>query len=286
MKYLIFGRDGWLAGKFKEALGDEAELSLVDITDLRALEIELTEKKPAFIINAAGCTGRPNIDWCESHLDETLASNFYGPKNIVTAIMTALPPDEWPWLVHLGSGCIFQGDADGKGWKETDIPTPESFYSKTKWMADQHLMAMYANRSLVLRLRMPIDGTTNGRNLIMKLINYKKIINDPNSITVVPDFIDAAIKLMDKHAFGIYHIVNPGITSPAAIMKEYQNIVDPDFEFEEITDSQLNTVAPRSNCVLNSEKLEGMGIKLRPIDQRLKEILTEFKVNAEKEVGV
>lgn len=53
MKYLIFGKDGWLANKLKNYLKD-AIVSDVDILDLPAVYRELDEKKPEVVINAAG----------------------------------------------------------------------------------------------------------------------------------------------------------------------------------------------------------------------------------------
>lgn len=34
--------------------------------------------KPTHVINCAGKTGRPNVDWCESHKLETMESNGLG----------------------------------------------------------------------------------------------------------------------------------------------------------------------------------------------------------------
>jgi dTDP-4-dehydrorhamnose reductase len=39
----------------------------------------LDEVKPDVVINAAGKTGKPNVDWCEDHKEETLRSNDTGP---------------------------------------------------------------------------------------------------------------------------------------------------------------------------------------------------------------
>ncbi|KAL9167426.1 hypothetical protein ABFS82_05G097200 [Erythranthe guttata] len=34
--------------------------------------------KPTHVFNAAGVTGRPNVDWCESHRVETIRTNVVG----------------------------------------------------------------------------------------------------------------------------------------------------------------------------------------------------------------
>ena len=42
---------------------------------------EIDAVKPTHIVNCAGLTGRPNVDWCEFHRDEvrvTTLSKGYG----------------------------------------------------------------------------------------------------------------------------------------------------------------------------------------------------------------
>ncbi|CAN0165541.1 unnamed protein product, partial [Ectocarpus sp. 13 AM-2016] len=43
---------------------------------------ELETIKPTHVLNAAGVTGRPNVDWCESHRPETVRANVIGTLNL------------------------------------------------------------------------------------------------------------------------------------------------------------------------------------------------------------
>jgi hypothetical protein len=43
------------------------ESNLVVVTDNNDIDREVTKHKPTHVINAAGVTGRPNVDWCEDH---------------------------------------------------------------------------------------------------------------------------------------------------------------------------------------------------------------------------
>ncbi len=272
MKYLIFGRNGWLAQKFNNFLKD-SYISEVDITDLSAIRKELDEKKPEIVINAAGITGRPNIDWCEEHKLETIAGNITGPLNILQACS-----ERSIYWVHLSSGCIFQGRGPkGRGFKEEDEASPPSFYSWSKYWADSILKHFPV---LIVRLRLPIDIESNPRNLIDKLLKYPKVIDSENSITVIPDFLEATKKLIEKKRVGVYHVVNPGVIKPSEIMKLYQKIVDPSHEFKIISEKELykrNLVkATRSSCVLNTDKLKKEGIILKPIKKRITEVMKEY----------
>lgn len=282
MKYLIFGKNGWLAKKFEDFLGN-ALVSDVDITDLEAIRKELGEKKPEVVINAAGMTGRPNIDWCEDHKMETVSVNVTGALNILQACLPvgrACEENKIYW-VHLGSGCIFQGDSpNNEGWKEDDEATPPSFYSWTKYWADSILKHFPV---LIVRLRLPIDIEPNPRNLIDKLLKYDKVINTENSVTVIPDLLDATKKLIDKRKTGIYHITNPGVLRPSEVMQLYKDVIDSYHDFEVVSAEHLYknglVKAVRSNCVLNTDKLQKEGIILKPIQKRIKEVIKEYKKN-------
>lgn len=277
-KILIFGRKGWLAKRFNEFF-ENSEISDVDITDLKAVRRELRKKGPDVVINAAGRTGRPNIDWCEEHRKETATSNIVGPL-----ILSEACKERRIYWVHLGSGCVFQGNGpNGKGFKEINKPEPPSFYTETKLWADEILKAKNSS-VLILRLRMPVDNRSHPRNLIDKLASYDYVINSQNSITVVPDFLEVAKQLIEKRRLGIYHVVNPGTISPAEITELYKKEVNPKHKkFIVISNEQLHGLtlvkAKRSNCVLNTDKLKKEGIKLKPIKERIAGLLREYKVN-------
>lgn len=275
MKYLIFGKDGWLAQKFNKFLED-SQISDVDITDLPATRKELDEKKPKIVINAAGITGRPNIDWCEEHKIETVAGNVTGPLNILQACS-----EKNVYWVHLGSGCIFQGRGpNNKGFRENDEANPPSFYSWTKYWADSILRHFPI---LIIRLRLPIDIEPGSRNLIDKLLKYSQVIDTENSVTVIPDFLDAAKELINKRKTGIYHVTNPGVLKPSEVMQLYKDVIDSSHDFEVVSDEELYKQglvrAIRSNCVLNTDKLQKEGIHLKPIQERIVEVIKEYKKN-------
>ena len=68
-KVLIFG-NGFVGNKFKNVLSS-AIVSTVDIIDPPAVRAEIEKQSPDVVINCAGMTGKPNVDWCEDHKLET-----------------------------------------------------------------------------------------------------------------------------------------------------------------------------------------------------------------------
>lgn len=288
MRYLITGGPrGWIAQKFAAFLQD-AELSAVDITDPGALATELDRVKPEVVVNTAGKTGGPtvspsgqpgrNIDWCEEHKGETLTSNVVGPAELVKVCK-----ERNIKLVHLSSGCIFQGRGHlASGFREDDAVAPPSFYSWTKYWADQYLMQAWPEGVLILRLRMPTDSEPSPRNLITKLAGYPKIIDVENSLTVIPDLLMATKQLIAQGAVGIYHVTNPGSVTHREIMRLYRELVDPKHTFELISEAELYTLGlastGRSNCILNVDKLLRAGVHIPPIGERLPEVMREYAV--------
>ena len=270
MKVLIFGSKGYMGGYFRKQYPD-AVCPLVDIADSKAVGECLDAEKPDVVINCAGKTGVPNVDWCEDHKLETMRSNVNGPL----VLLEECGKRNIYW-VHLGSGCVYEGDNNGKGFSEEDPPNYfGSFYSLSKGWIDKILQEFPV---LQLRLRMPFDGTHEARNLIVKLSKYTKVLDAENSITYVPDMITAAAKLIEKRALGTYNVVNPGTISPYTIMNMYKEIVDPAHTFERLAPEQMFTVAKagRSNCMISIKKLESTGISMPPVEDAVRRALLEF----------
>lgn len=274
MKVLLFGAKGYLGQAFLGVFPD-AVTSPADIADPHAVAVALDKEKPDVVINAAGKTGRPNVDWCETHKEETLHGNVTGPLVLLEACM-----ERNVYMVHISSGCIYEGDNGGKGFTEEDPPNFfGSFYSRTKAWTD----VMFQDFPVLqLRLRMPFDGSSEPRNLIQKISKYSKVLDTKNSLTYLPDFLEAARLLIQKKKTGTYNIVNPGLISPADIMEMYRDIVDPTHAFEKITMQELSqmTSAGRSNCMLSGAKLLAAGISLPHVEKRVEDALKRLAKEA------
>ena len=250
-------------------------ISGADVTDLKALEQELDKFKPDVVVNAAVKKGKPNIDWCEDHKIETLAVNTQGAINILLACQP-----RGSYLIHLASGCIYDNAGYDQPLTETAQASPPSFYSWTKYWADEVLKNFPV---LILRLRLPINSSHDAGNLITKLARYSKVIDVENSATVIPDFLYAMDQLAAKRKTGIYNVVNPGTIKYRDLMPLYLKLVDPNHKYEMISVQDLFKQglarAGRSNCILSTAKLESEGIKLRHIDEALKDILIQYSKN-------
>ena len=276
-KIFIFGAAGFFGSHFVELFnkaGWEVIKDRVDITDYSAIKRYLVDSKPDAVINAAGKTGRPNVDWCEIHKNETMSVNVQGAINI------ALATNELGiYFVHIGSGCIYEGDNNGTGFAETDEPNfYGSFYSRTKIYSEKALAEF---NPLQLRVRIPIEGKSCPKNVIDKLVNYERIISIPNSFTIVEDFMTASYELIKNKERGVFNMTNVGFMDHEYLMSNYTKIVDFNKKFSYMTLDELGEVtkAKRSNCVLSTDKREALGVQMPDIKKRIPEILEDYKKN-------
>lgn len=269
---LIFG-GGFLGQTLANSLPD-AKLVPVDISDRGAVEATLRQEQPWCVVNAAGKTGRPNVDWCETHQAETTRSNVIGAAILAEACGAASVH-----LLHLASGCIFYGDSPTPGgWLEDDFANPTSFYSRSKYAADLLLSRMA--HVAILRLRMPIASRPDPRNLITKLAAYKRVVDVENSVTIVEDLVTVIAQLLEKRAAGVFHGTNPGTMRHRDLLDLYKKYVDPKHQVELISEDELLNsgliAKARSNCVLASPRLEQLGISMRPIDVALDQTMQAY----------
>jgi 3,5-epimerase/4-reductase len=271
MNVVIFGSTGYLGEQFL-SIYPHAVTPHIDIADRAAVGALLDAEKPDLVINCAGKTGRPNVDWCEDHKEETIHANVLGPL-----ILNEECLKRSIYWVHMSSGCIYEGENGGAGYTEKDEPNFHgSFYSRSKIWSDQILSEFPV---LILRIRMPFGNSLHPRSLITKISKYPKVLETENSLTYMPDFLIAARTLIERKRTGIYNVVNPGLMSPYRIMELYKEIIDPSHQIERLTIDHLGDVvkAGRSNCFLSAEKLEQEGIHPRPVEQAIREALIAIK---------
>jgi 3,5-epimerase/4-reductase len=278
-KIAIFGA-GYLGQLMSERIPG-AVLSRADITDRATVRAELARLGATAAVNCAGKTGRPNVDWCESHRVETMRGNVEGP--IALAEVCA---EKDVYLLHLGSGCIFYGDSPAAGgWREEDFANPTSFYSRSKYAADL-LLSRMPNVGIV-RLRMPIGSEANARNLITKLAAYRQVVDVENSVTIVDDLAELLAKMLPLKPQGIFHGTNPGAMRHRDLLALYQQHVDPAHKYELISEAVLNSSGlvekARSNCILASDRLAELGLQMRPIGEALADTMRKYAADRKRQ---
>jgi dTDP-4-dehydrorhamnose reductase len=267
LKTLIFG-NGFLGKQIADYLG--AELSSARITRPEDIEASIAQN-PEIIINAVAKTGRPNVDWCEDHKEETYFANVEVPK-----MLAAYADREGIRIVQFSSGCIYGGDNGGSGFAEDDQPNFErSYYSHTKAEAERAL-AKYDN-ILTLRPRMPLSAVPSDRNLINKLLSYKSVIEIPNSVTIIEELLPALKGLIEGGYTGTFNMINPEPVTHKEILELYEQYSGKSLGKTYIPASELKVKAPRSNTILSMNKLNSLGLEgFHPTKESLARILKRY----------
>ena len=286
--FIVLGSTGYLGSHFVKYLLKEGEdvfglsRAEIDYTDVGSLISILRSKKPKFLINAAGYSGKPNVDACESEKAECLFGNAVLPGRIRTACEEV----GIPWG-HVSSGCIYSGrKLNGEGWGENDEPNfsfrngPCSFYSGTKALGEEVLKD--AKDCYIWRLRIPFNEEKSPRNYLQKLLNYSSLLEAENSISHIDDYINSCLSSFTQECEpGIYNLTNSGsITTRQVVewMKE-EGETDKEFNFFENEEDFMAKAAitPRSNCVMDTSKAEKNGIALRPVEEAVRDSLRKMR---------
>lgn len=311
---LLLGASGYIGNAFAHCLAQRGwEFSAVsrkqvDYTRFPELLELLKQTRPEFLINAAGYTGKPNVDACEIARADTLDGNALFPERIAHACLVT----GTPWG-HVSSGCIFSGAKiiqDGQtlvekdltqadcravierspesvqGFTEVDSPNfsfrdpPCSFYSGSKALGEEAIHGV--GDCYIWRLRIPFDEFDNSRNYLSKLQRYRKVYENVNSVSHRFDFVNAALDLWHvKAPFGIYNMTNPGFVTTRQVVEMIERIRKPAraFEYWQNDEEFYKTAAktPRSNCVMDTSKLLSTGIAMRPVHQALDAALKNWK---------
>lgn len=280
----------------------------VDYSKFDVLLEFLRTKKPSFVVNAAGYTGKPNVDACELDKAGTLVGNTLLPQTIAHACAVA----GVPWG-HVSSGCIYSGAkilVNGQihtekdftkpelrtlaeknpkailGFTETDTPNfsfrdqPCSFYSGTKALGEEAMTGI--GQSYIWRLRIPFDEFDNKRNYLSKVQRYSKVYDNLNSISHRADFVKACLDTWElKAPFGIYNVTNPGFVTTRHVVEQIEKFLKPKQKFEYwANDEEFYKVAaktPRSNCVMDVSKLLAAGVKVRGVEEALADSLKSWR---------
>ncbi|XP_020599932.1 bifunctional dTDP-4-dehydrorhamnose 3,5-epimerase/dTDP-4-dehydrorhamnose reductase-like, partial [Phalaenopsis equestris] len=135
----------------------------------------------------------------------------------------------------------------------------------------EELLKEYDN-VCTLRVRMPISSDLNNpRNFITKISRYDKVVNIPNSMTVLDELLPISIEMAKRNCRGIWNFTNPGVVTHNEILELYKAYVDPGFSWVNFTlEEQAKViVAPRSNNELDASKLKNEFPELLSIKESL-----------------
>jgi len=254
---------------------DMVRREFLDYTRPEKLMEYLEKGKPDYLINAAGYTGVPNVEACETNWQDCYFWNVLVPVRIAKVCKELEIP-----FINIGSGCIY--DSQEKIYSEYDMPNfgifsnRSSFYSKCKHLCEEKLEDYPA---YTFRIRIPYDDSYTSKNYLYKLLKYDNLISMKNSITslnLLNEFTNFFINLEKKPEYGVYNVVNNGVIRGQDVIELLREAGLENKNWKILGYDEINFRVNRSNCMLSPMKIESLGYKPKHVVEDLNENIRGF----------
>jgi len=212
---LIVGASGFVGGALHELYGERAVgtycrtpepgLERLDMRDAAAVDALVDRLEPCFIIHPAA---QPNVDRCETEIDESYQINVTGTVNVARAAKRI-----GARYVYFSTDYVFNGKV---GPAAVDAPPdPLSVYGRHKLEAETFIRENLGNY-VIARVCGVFGFHPQGKNFIMALLD-KGRRGEPMRIpsdqwgtpTYVDNLAEATRELAEIDFVGIAHPVGP-----------------------------------------------------------------------------
>ena len=239
--YILIGGNGYIGSHIYETLIIQGK-NVIKINnrlqDTDGILFALIAYKPKYLINSAGITGKPNIDWCETNKVETIECNI-----TYQLTLAKICNDLNIHLTVIGSGGIFKNELIKSFTEEHEGDLFDNFYSTSRIYLE-NLLKQYPN-VLYLRVNYPISSKYNDKNLLTKIKNFNKISDLKLSISCLDTLIPHLTQIIESQEVGILNFVNKGSIN----LIEIKRIFNEPFEIIK---------SNRSSITLDTTKLENL----------------------------
>jgi len=287
MKILVLGGTGVIGSKLVEYMadiGNEVEYTYLTnkmtlqkghklkITQMSSTIDLITKINPDLVIHTVALT---NVDLCETN--NTLADSIHidGTKNVIEGCKITKSK-----LVYVSTCFVFDGKK--KQYIEEDTTSPATYYGYTK-LEGEKLVANSSLRYLILRTDQPYCWTEKWQhtNSLLRVIHtlqsgkiLREVIDWYNTPTYVPDFVEAAHKLLEYNLTGIFHLVGSDFVNRYDFSLKVAEVFGLNRDFiKPIKSDVLKLPAKRVNVNLSNKKLEQKtGVKMKGFTEGLIEM--------------
>ncbi len=228
-KFLVVGASGLMGTTFMDAVPNSlgVDEKALDITNRERVLRFFEEKGDSFdtVLNYAAFT---NVDAAEKERgdEEGLVwrVNVEGPRNLAEA-----SKKYGKFLIHISTDFVFKGTESEPGPYVEDAILPENpdglgWYGWTKNRAEVALHEIDGEFAIV-RTAYPFrskdfEAKKDYAHGIISLYEegklYPMFTDQKLTVTYLEDQIDMLIKMAELAQPGVYHVVNPGVTTPHA----------------------------------------------------------------------
>ena len=199
------------------------ETTILDITNLDAINNIVKEKEVKVIVNCAAYT---NVDAAESNQELAEKLNATAPKNLALAMK-----EVGGLLIHISTDYVFGGDPYNTPCKEDQKGTPTGVYGLTKLHGEQNIQKTGVD---YLIFRTAWLYSEFGKNFVKTMLNLTatkpqlKVVFDQVGtptyaydlaqaiVAAIADYKNSLTENCSKQTYtktGIYHFSNEGVCS-------------------------------------------------------------------------
>ncbi len=243
-----------------------------DVTDGAGLRATLRAFRPHVILHAAAWT---DVDGCARDPQQAYRVNGMGTQNV--ALCAADLDAE---LIYISTNEVFPGTASAP-YTEWDAPQPINPYGRSKLAGEWYVQHLTRRFMIVRTAWLYGPGGRNFPHRIQQLADERgalQVVEDEvGSPTFTRDLAEALVRLMDTHAYGIYHLVNEGIVSryefACEILRQSGRGHIPVTPIKAETFVRAST--PPRYAPLANTAAAALGIRLRPWQEALSDFLRE-----------
>jgi dTDP-4-dehydrorhamnose reductase len=230
------------------------QMHRLDLTDQSAVRQIISDLRPTEIIHCAAST---NVDWCESHPQETDQINVQA-----SALLAQLAQECEARFVFVSTDSVFDGKQGN--YSEADTPSPINVYAQSKLRAEQEVLR--ANPSAIV-MRVTIYGwnaqskTSLAEWILLELEAGKSVPGFTDvyfSPLLANDLAEIVIAALDHELHGLYHIVGSEKVSKYEFARRVASTFsfDPG-EIKAVSMREAKLRAPRpSDISLSTEKIQ------------------------------
>lgn len=220
---VIIGKNGQLAKKCIELLGDKAAIALgrsdIDITSDSAFAV-LDNIKPSAIINASAYTA---VDKAESEREQALSIN----QHAVARLNQYCQANDIHF-VHVSTDYVFKGDK-GSPYLPDDDYEPVNIYGESKMLGEQAILNSNHSKSCILRTSWVYSEF--GGNFVASMLKFMQekeqlgiICDQIGTPTSAGTLARACILASQEQLRGVHHVTDEGVASWYDFSKAIQRI--------------------------------------------------------------
>lgn len=260
--------------------------SEIDLTKPHNLFPILQHHRPDTLIN---CAAYNHVDRAESEPELAFMINSQAPQALALMCQQLAVR-----FVHFSTDYVFGQDVTRSlPYTESDVPGPLSIYGQSKREGELRVLETLPE-ALVVRTcglygRWGMGGKgTNFVETMLRLASEGKAIRVVDDQVCTPsytvDVAEAVVKLLDRNADGLYHVVNSGCCSWYEFAREIFLQSGISAKLTAISSSDYPAIAKRPKySVLSTQKLQNLGISLRQWKDALSAYLSErFSLNSQR----